>query len=125
MPPAGDWDHDGVPNLAEFGIGSNPRPGSSREGNLAIRLESDGLLHLRLVKPACDLTGLTYAVEGSLGLSLVSGPPAGVRAWNNFSSSIVIRVSDSAVLLHFIEDPISSPAICTHGSLLRLRMSYQ
>ena len=50
MPPAGDWDHDGIPNLAEFGIGSNPRLGSSRDGSLAIRREGDGLFHLRLIK---------------------------------------------------------------------------
>ena len=124
MPPAGDWDNDGVSNLAEFGIGSNPRLGSSREGNLAIRREGDGLLHLRLVKPAYDLTGLTYTVEGSLGLSYTRAPLAGLRAWDNFSSSSVIRVSDSAVLLHYLEDPINSPDVSTHGSLLRLRMSY-
>jgi hypothetical protein len=122
MPPEGDWDRDGVPNLTEFGIGSDPRSGRSRTGGLSIVREADGNLHLRLAKPSYDTGSLSYTPEGMRGIDFPA--PYNFRAWSGWASSVMNTVTDSPVLLHSRSTPETDGGIVTQGIFVRLKVQY-
>jgi len=122
MPPEGDWDSDGVTNLMEFGIGSNPRSSTSRTGGLTIVREADGNMHLRLTKPAYDRGTLRYTVEGMRGLDYPV--PLSFRGWSGWSTSVMNLVTDTAASLHYHSTPVTGGGVTTHGTLVRLKVQY-
>ena len=119
MPPAGDWDNDGVANLMEFAIGSDPRSGRSRTGGLTIGREADGNVHLRLTKPAHGLGNLVYTVEGMRGTEITS--PIFLRSWSGWSTGVMNRITDTAAALHYHSTPSTAAGTVTHGIHVRLK----
>lgn len=122
LPPAGDWDNDGVANLMEFAIGSDPRSGRSRTGGLTIEREADGNMHLLLTKPSYDLGDLDYTAEGMRGMEYPA--PISQRGWSGWSSSAMTMVTDTATSLHYHSTPSSVAEVLTYGILVRLRADY-
>lgn len=89
--PADDFDHDGVPNLAEYATGTNPRDGSQRV-DFAAGIEG-GYLTITVPK-AADATGVTTVVEHSD--DLIAWSTAGVTVIEDTAAQLVVRMSAPA-----------------------------
>jgi len=123
-----DADGDGLPNLIEYALGTNPMSAEGDQGAQAAPTPGivDGRMRLNFAIPAAVPTELTYEIQASSDLVqwTTLAKKTGTAAWiwqGNGASQIVTTPSTDKTYIQISDDRTVADA---PGRMLRLRVGY-